>query len=958
MKKMCLILVCCILMSTMCFPVLSEEGSNIIYYNDFTEPLQAGGPLTLSPVKNTSQDSILVQEDEGVLLYRGSGSTNWTSSTSHAKLRLGTIAKKPPLVYEIKFKTSLFASSATMNHRTSEGESPLFYLKSNGGELYDKLNGTLITTIDDLEEWHTITILFDNQADSDGKYYRTICLDGKTFEKSRVEGNEYAKSGIFSVSPTASLQTLTDGRDREVRYDYIKVYACPEEFSADMKLNEARDQIDLSFSFLPDTNTLRKENFILSDGAKNTSIRSIDQISLTDYRLSLEEPLSFDTDYTLTLSNILDVQGKAIAEPLCFHTRKAKYTVENIFLSQGNYIQDGTMTAQLSVLNETEQDIAAKLIIAKFNEENLMYAHEIKDFSMQKDRQENISLDFGLDASAKNIQLFVLKNSEEFESLSGAYNFSRSDEPKSEELLVSNSDIKEPSFSYQISEETGTVALKINCDEEPRTVTAGLKKGDSLAYIGQSNTNGQTAQFTFALNEEGVYDLFYGVSGSSEICDLKDAVTYYKAETIQKAFEAVNNTEDIAIVSDFFKEFGNTVELDLDAYNTFSSEEQDMILQSIIQQRKEFPEQKFESIDDLKAALTTAAKLMSVYKKQTTVTESLMDILSEDDLTFYQKQLTQRIQNMVSEKCSDAWYATPSEMEKAFREALILEGIKSGDNYSLTTAIIEKYAKVIPLDMSDYNKLKNAYEVCRQISGKEYTDFSALQKAFEKAVAAQKKKEAGTQTSTRPSSGSQSSGMSFYPPSATPTPTSSPTIPPKKEMPFQDMETSTWAQEAVKTLWEKGIVQGKSDDIFAPEDSITRAELAKILVTAFEIEGEAEECIFTDVQSSDWYYSYILRAFENQLIKGIDESHFGPDEEVTREMAATMIYRVCQLKNISLKEAEKTFTDDNVISEYAKEAVRILGGNEVINGYEDGSFGPKKSCTRAEISKLIYELIW
>jgi len=108
---------------------------------------------------------------------------------------------------------------------------------------------------------------------------------------------------------------------------------------------------------------------------------------------------------------------------------------------------------------------------------------------------------------------------------------------------------------------------------------------------------------------------------------------------------------------------------------------------------------------------------------------------------------------------------------------------------------------------------------------------------------------------------------------------------------------------------------------------------------------------FEDVKSSDWYASYVLSAAKNKIVNG-SGNLFRPNDSITREDAAVIIYRLISKDNSFYKE--KTFEDDDKISEYALEAVRRLGGVYIISGMGDGNFAPKNTLTRAQAAVLIY----
>ena len=108
---------------------------------------------------------------------------------------------------------------------------------------------------------------------------------------------------------------------------------------------------------------------------------------------------------------------------------------------------------------------------------------------------------------------------------------------------------------------------------------------------------------------------------------------------------------------------------------------------------------------------------------------------------------------------------------------------------------------------------------------------------------------------------------------------------------------------------------------------------------------------FTDVKSTDWFYSYVNKAVEEGIVLGIGDNKFGPNTNITREDFAVMTVRM-----LGVAVDDKLtipFTDSDKISDYAKSAVAYCAANKIINGYEDMTFRPKNNITREEAAKML-----
>ncbi len=174
---------------------------------------------------------------------------------------------------------------------------------------------------------------------------------------------------------------------------------------------------------------------------------------------------------------------------------------------------------------------------------------------------------------------------------------------------------------------------------------------------------------------------------------------------------------------------------------------------------------------------------------------------------------------------------------------------------------------------------------------------------------------------------------------------------------FSDLGSVAWASDAINALADKGIINGKADNTFAPDDEITRAEFAKILINALGLaDANAAADSFTDVDKSAWYYNSVASAFAKGIITGYDNGTFGVGDAVSRQDMAVLIYRAAKAANITLPEtsAAVTFTDSDAIDDYAKEAVTALQKANIINGVSADEFAPKATASRAAAAKMIY----
>ncbi|HZK43201.1 MAG TPA: S-layer homology domain-containing protein, partial [Syntrophomonadaceae bacterium] len=157
-----------------------------------------------------------------------------------------------------------------------------------------------------------------------------------------------------------------------------------------------------------------------------------------------------------------------------------------------------------------------------------------------------------------------------------------------------------------------------------------------------------------------------------------------------------------------------------------------------------------------------------------------------------------------------------------------------------------------------------------------------------------------------------------------------------------------WAEASIRKLLELGAITGYPDGTFRPNQNITRAEFTTILVNAFKL-SPAKGKPFSDT-TEHWAEDYIATATAHGIVQGYSDTVFAPEQLITREQMAVMIVKICAVEKIA---DSKQFSDTDQISSWAKEAIDIATGHQLISGYPDGSFKPLNNATRAEVATLI-----
>lgn len=167
---------------------------------------------------------------------------------------------------------------------------------------------------------------------------------------------------------------------------------------------------------------------------------------------------------------------------------------------------------------------------------------------------------------------------------------------------------------------------------------------------------------------------------------------------------------------------------------------------------------------------------------------------------------------------------------------------------------------------------------------------------------------------------------------------------------FGDIQNS-WAKEEIFTAYQNKWVDGVSSDSFEPDGPLTRAQAAAMLVRRLGLPVDTNEEYGFDDTAGSWAESYINTARRHQIISGVGGNQFAPDLPVTREEIAVMLNNILGYDS---NTSSGRFRDvSSELTPWSFEAIYALSENSVITGYPDGSYYPKKTLTRAEMTALI-----
>jgi len=172
---------------------------------------------------------------------------------------------------------------------------------------------------------------------------------------------------------------------------------------------------------------------------------------------------------------------------------------------------------------------------------------------------------------------------------------------------------------------------------------------------------------------------------------------------------------------------------------------------------------------------------------------------------------------------------------------------------------------------------------------------------------------------------------------------------------FTDVKTTDWFYANVKYVFQNNLMNGISETAFAPDNTLTRAMLVTVL---YRTEGEPatnRSIPFADVEMDSWYANAVTWAQQNGIINGVSETQFSPNDNITREQIAAIMYRYAKLKGMDAVTLEENlhFADANEISEYAVSAMNWAVGTGLMKGKSTTTINPKDNATRAEIAAIL-----
>ena len=185
-----------------------------------------------------------------------------------------------------------------------------------------------------------------------------------------------------------------------------------------------------------------------------------------------------------------------------------------------------------------------------------------------------------------------------------------------------------------------------------------------------------------------------------------------------------------------------------------------------------------------------------------------------------------------------------------------------------------------------------------------------------------------------------------------------PVVPPEdRTAGFTDVARTAWFAPAIEQAVSLGLMQGYGDGRFGPDEPLTRAQAAQVLAN---FSGEKPESVpegsFSDVPASRWYAPAVGWAAEHGIVQGREDGTFGPEEPISRQHLCAMLGRYLRARGVTVTGHVTPFADDLSIQGAVKSEVYFCASLGVVNGVGEGRFEPRSQATRAQMAQLLVRM--
>jgi len=732
---------------------------------------------------------------------------------------------------------------------------------------------------------------------------------------------------------------------------------------------------------------------VYMDKATTAPIAGFDEVTHTGtfdsatgvYTMMLDEMLLGNSEYTLVVDSV----------PYTFITDSGEFRVSNLRFKDDSgetvsgRLVNGNVTASVEMFNSTVETETAYLVWAAYNGSELKYI-DVKKLDVVGGFDETVDgLPLGVTDEYTRIKAFLFNGFDKLMPLLEDITLDKNEVftggfiPANEQCSVFVGDFDDNgtakisgSFSKAIEGQYVNVVI-FAPEKNESSLSGGTNQKDIIVYADSTKTD-KDGKFIFEITLSGAsgeYSAYFGPAAGNEVLEkvpvyfsnkaeneLKLTELYTKAQAVATDSATGNyDTEDIAEFSTFVDSNKDALAFRFSLYDDASGVNHTSVAKLLVRYLKE--KTAFDATK--RAEMTGAFKTLVVMQafmedKITDIDEysSQLPIFANNNgvlKKWYSRATADELAELTS-RLDASTFGTVSDFEKKAVEGAVLARIHYADGEADVENALKDFEKYTGISTSGLG-----LAVYDGLERNSYADYKALSDAV---TALKKKPNNGSGNGGGGGGGAGGGGST-----ATKLPSVSieegyyadeqktPLVSESKG--FKDVTENDWYYDAVYELYDRGIISGKDKNTFAPDASITREEIVKMLAVMQQLTLDDAGAVFADVKSGDWFCAYVNAAAKAGIVNGIGEGLFGAGQNVTRQDIAVMLYNIA-VKNgtEAAEETEEVFVDAESISDYAKTAVRTLNGLNVINGYDDGSFKPQNFVTRAEAAKLIREFLY
>ena len=329
------------------------------------------------------------------------------------------------------------------------------------------------------------------------------------------------------------------------------------------------------------------------------------------------------------------------------------------------------------------------------------------------------------------------------------------------------------------------------------------------------------------------------------------------------------------------------------------------------------------------------------------ITSAMGDVYDFESSPLYSQYSTLSTKKAVLARLTGKAYSNMADVRKAFEQAILLEKLYVAENIDAARLVYDNHKAVFEIDFSVYSGWTNR-DLAIASYKTYFKDVATLKSTLDTAYS-NPSSGGGYAGGNNGNSGDNSVGGG-----------SVTTITPAQTVGsiFTDVASTHWAKDAIESLYKAGVISGTGNGRMEPDRSVTRAEFVKMAAIAFGLEDAEAKSSFIDVGPEHWSYRYISALADKGIVNGVGESRFNTTGAITRQDMAIIISRIADFKGIKLEKKREAadFSDAAEIAAYASDAIEYLYECGIVNGFEDGSFRPTATTTRAQAAALIYNM--